>query len=145
MPNEMFLDWIDEDGQSSRSRWWTAETNPANVADLIAALAGGSEAAILRYGILLNDTPDVAIASAASPYNVHDKAVLEFLDSNGNVAKLSWANPSPAIFTGDDEIDLANAQVVSLVAAAQALLRTNGGETFGAPLRGYRTRNNRTS
>lgn len=143
MTNEVHLYWRDEDGEESRSTWYTDETDPANLADLVADLVAVSEAALYRYGILLKGEPAVAITPSAGPYDVADKATFVFSTNLGNTVKVTVPAPLSTVFSDSDNVNLANGGVVAFAAAIKAVYESIAGETLVDLLYGYRTRSTR--
>lgn len=138
--NEFMVWWVDEDGQESKSRWFTDETDPVNLSDLIADMQELSEAMISRYAIKLNGVPAVAIPGAAGAYDIADKVVFEYLDSAGNTIKVAVPAPKTGIFSDSDNVDLNHADVITWNAAIKAIYESNHGATLATLVRGYRTR-----
>lgn len=145
MPNKFIIDWIDEDGERARSSWWTNSTDPADAANMIAALQDLSYARLTRYGILRQDTPNVAInATPNAVYDIADKGVLVFEDANGEAYEWSFPCPKSVILPNSDDIDITLPAITTLSDAIKAVVKTRGGESIDKLVRGYRTRTARS-
>jgi hypothetical protein len=144
MPNQAKFFFIDEDGVEASMNQWTDSNDPANLADLVAALRALSCAGLARYGILRKGEPAPAIPAAGpNAYDVADKCVLEFVDGLGNTYKFSFPAPLTAIFTDSDNVDPTHAGIIALIGSIQTNVRTRGGDTVGEFIRGYRVRSPR--
>jgi len=146
MANEMYVNWVDEDGVETRQSFSVDETDPSavSISNLIQALGGVSNAAVSKYGIVKSEVPDPAIVASAGPYDIADKLILEATTSAGGVAKVAFPCPkgSDLIFDDSDNTDIDDPLITALFTAVQNAWESDS-QTLVTLLRGYRYRSSR--
>ena len=144
--NPYYLNWLDSDGDFTKSNLWAptgVTITDSSIIAVAAALDAISTARLFKHGIL-SEAPRSGPAATSGPYDAADKAVLQFRDEDGLIYSIMVPAPSPAVFLSDNEtVDQSHARIVAAIAAGLAGLTTRAGIPMAAFVRGFRSRTTR--
>lgn len=149
MANPFIISFIDNNGTRGTGKLWVPDltTDPdIGGGDLLASINACTNAAINRVAILIDDAVST-VAAVDGVYDLEDKAVLQFLDSDGFTTTCVIPAPVETVFAADDKTvddSPGNAIVQAVIADILLYCVTRTGAGLVEFVKGWRARRQRS-